>query len=187
MGWKIGSGVRIGLSYFDCKDVILGDNVRIGHFNVARTVSRLSIGEGTWISNLNYITGSLYVGSGWGSSLSVGQRCNIMSRHFFDVSGSISLGDGVTLAGRETQIWSHTMRMQDGHQVLVQGAVYVGNLAYIGARATILCCDLPAGCLVGTGSVVVKSFPENEYAQIIAGNPAMVKKTYPKNKPINEQ
>jgi len=103
-----------------------------------------------------------------------------MSHHFLDVGGSISLGDSVTLAGRDTQIWSHTMKMQDGKQVLVPVAVHVGNMAYVGAKVIVVCSDLPAWCLVGAGAVVVKSFPDNGEVQVIAGNPATVKRTYPK-------
>jgi acetyltransferase-like isoleucine patch superfamily enzyme len=180
-GWKIGKGVRIGLSYLDAANVTIGDEVHIGHFNVCKSVRVLEIGEGTWISNFNTFSGSHQRDKNWVSSIKIGQRCMIMSRHLFDAGGGITLGDEVTIAGREVHLWTHTMVHQDDHFALVAKPLVLGNHCYIGARATLLFCELPDSTMVGAGSVVTKSIAETDQILMLAGNPAVVKRQYPRN------
>jgi len=59
--------------------------------------------------------------------------------------------------------------------------VEIGADAYIGARATLVGCKLPSKALVGAGSVVTKDFADIHDRVLIAGNPAKVVKTYPRD------
>jgi len=175
--WRIGRGVRIGFSYLDARHVTLGDNVRIGHFNIIRGVKRLSVGDGTYIANFNHMFGASY--PNWASELEIGKQVNFMSRHFVDVCGPVRIGDRVVIGGRDTQFWSHTRTFVDSVPSLEPTSVCIGDDVYIGARAMLVSCDVPAGAVVGAGSVVTKSFASEACRLLIAGNPATIRKRYP--------
>lgn len=65
--WQLGRGVQIGLSYLDGGQIVLEDNVRIGHFNIIRGVKNFRVGTATYIANFNHIFGASY--GGWDSTL----------------------------------------------------------------------------------------------------------------------
>jgi acetyltransferase-like isoleucine patch superfamily enzyme len=178
-GWTIGQGTRIGLSFLDAKQVTIGDNVHIGHLNFFKNVQSLELGNGTWISNLNTFSGSWNHDDNWVCSIKTGKWCMIMSRHLFDVAGGIEMGDQVTIAGRDSHLWTHTLVFENGQTKLAAKPLRLGNSCYIGARATLLYCELPSGTIVGAGSVVTKSFePLAGRILMLAGNPAILKREY---------
>lgn len=177
-GWKVGRRVRIGLSYLDAAHVEIGDDVRIGHFNLVRSVARFVVGRGTTVVNLNTFSGARQRGDGWTRTLTLGDGVYIASRHFFDVAGDLTVGDGTIIAGRDTHLWTHSILLEPGGLELRPLSLRLGRRCYIGARATLLYCTLPDGCLVGAGSVVNKSFDPVDGSILIAGNPAVIRKTY---------
>ncbi len=177
--WQIGRGVHIGLSYLDTGQTVLEDNVKIGHFNIIRGVKNFRVGTGTYIANFNQIFGASYVD--WASTLSIGEHVNFMSRHFIDVGGSVTIGDRAVIGGRDTQFWSHTRAFVDGKPSLEPTCVSIGEDVYIGARATLVSCEVPPEAVVGAGSVVTKSFPPEDCRLLIAGNPAAIRKRYPRH------
>jgi len=179
LGWKIGRRVKIGLSYLEAAYVEIGDDVHIGHFNVMKAVRRFVVGPRTHISNFNMFSGNHMTGPGWLASVSIGPGCYVMSHHHFDLGGEIVIGAGSTLAGRDTHLWTHTIRIVEGKPELTPLNLRLGEGCYIGARATLLFCSLPDGCMVGAGSVVTRSFEPASGRLLIAGNPAVVCKTYP--------
>ena len=174
--WQIGSGVTIGFSYLNCGLVTLGDNVRIGHFNLVKGIKSLSIGTGTYLANYNHLFGASY--PDWASELKIGENVSFMSRHFVDVGGTVEIGDRAVIGGRETQVWSHTRTFVNGQPKLVATTVHIGADVYVGARAMLISCSVPAGAVVGGGSVVTKSFPPEDCRLLIAGNPASIRKRY---------
>ncbi len=183
MGWRVGRRVRIGLSYLDARQVEIADDVRIGHFNVVRSVAKLVVGRGTTVANWNVFAGAKESGGGWAKLVTLGERVYITSRHFFDVAGELTVGDGTIIAGRESHLWTHTILATPTGLELTPLALRIGRGCYIGARATLLYCSLPDGCLVGAGSVVTKTFAAGDGRILIAGNPARVRKTYPRFPP----
>lgn len=176
--WKVGRRVRIGCSYLDCAAVDLGDDVRIGHFNVLRGLQRFQVGERTYIANFNEFFGNGGAYESFKSVLIFGSGVNFMSHHFIDVGGTVTIGDGATIGGRDTHFWSHTRTFRNGIPCLEPTEVTVGPDVYVGARATLVGCSIPGGAVVGAGSVVTKSFAPEPQRLLIAGNPAAIRKRY---------
>jgi acetyltransferase-like isoleucine patch superfamily enzyme len=184
-GWKIGSKVKIGLSYIDSKEVIIKDNSRIDHFNIFRNLKKLHIGSGCYIANFNEIFGALYNGEQWESAFYLDDEAMIMSHHFFDVGGLTTIGQKTVVGGRDSQFWGHTRKYDENRQpILAALDINIGESVYIGARSTLIGSTIPAGTIVGAGSVVTgKEFKLDEDTDsiLIAGNPASIRKIY-KNK-----
>lgn len=178
-GWRIGQGVKIGFSYLDAEHVVLGDQVCIGHFNIVRHLKYMRIGDGSYIANYNQFFGGRYQDAKWSRKLVIGNNVQIMSRHFIDVAGDITIGNSTTIGGRDTQLWSHTLDFKNPDSPSLEPLnITVGDHVYIGARATLIGCGIPDLAVVGAGSVVTKTFPAATCRQLIAGNPAVVKKRY---------
>jgi acetyltransferase-like isoleucine patch superfamily enzyme len=175
--WSIGRNVRIGFSFIDAANVTIADNVRIGHLNVLRGLKTLSIGENTWMSNANQFFG-VYPAPEFQSALHIGKNCYIMSRHYIDLSGTVIIGDRVTLAGRDTHIWSHSFSIRGGKKAMSLAEVKLGDDAYVGARSTLILSSIPPSAIVGAGSVVTKSFEPESSPLLIAGNPATIRKRF---------
>jgi acetyltransferase-like isoleucine patch superfamily enzyme len=175
--WDIGSHCKIGLSYIESGNVSLGDNVTICHFNIFKGIRELKIGDEAYIKNFNNFYGSPHFPD-WPCALQIGTKAKIMSHHFIDVSGTITLGDDVIIGGRDTQIWSHTRLLKDKIPTLVHLPVWIENSTYIGARATLVGCKLPKNATIGAGSVITKDFSQEGEFILIAGNPGIVKRRY---------
>ena len=178
LGWKIGSRVRIGLSYLDALNVTIGDGVRIGHFNVVRSVKRLSIGPNTVIANFNAFFGTTY-GPDFPGIVDIGAEVSWMSHHFVDAAGNLQVSSQAVIAGRDTHFWTHEAQPFESGLRLMATRVEIGSGAYVGARATLLGCSVPPGAVVGAGSVVTKDFAPEPARLLIAGNPATIRKRYP--------
>jgi acetyltransferase-like isoleucine patch superfamily enzyme len=177
LNWEIGYGVKIGFSYIDAKNVVLGDHVRIGHFNVIRNLNHFRIGSNTYIANFNSIFGSAY--ADWASYLKIGQSVNFMSHHFLDASARIIIGNDATVGGRGSQMWSHTRAYDEyGNPFIKPIDISIGNGVYVGANTTLIGCSLPNNSVIGAGSVVTKNFEAELHPILIAGNPATIKKRY---------
>jgi acetyltransferase-like isoleucine patch superfamily enzyme len=182
LGWKIGSRVRIGLSLIDSEKVEIGDDVHIGHFNVFRELKELSIASNAWVSNFNELYGGRSNPIGFPCRLIIGRGAKIMSHHFIDAVGTVVIGDRATLGGRGIQVWSHSFRIHaDGVDSVDPITLQIHQDAYVGARATIVLSDIPAGAIVGACAVVTRSFAQESGRVLISGNPAQVLKRYPAN------
>lgn len=174
-GWEIASGVHIGFSFIDAEHVVLGAGAHIGHFNVIRSARSFSMGEGAYVKHLNDFFGRPPVGRFVDRSIEVGQRSLIMSRHFFDLSGTIVIGDDVIIGGRASQFWSHSRFKHLGGPELEPRRLDVGDRVYVGARATLVHCAIPCDAVVGAGAVLTKSFAAEPGEQLlIVGNPAEI-------------
>jgi acetyltransferase-like isoleucine patch superfamily enzyme len=181
LGCKIGSKVRIGLSYIDCDETILEDNVKIGHFNIIRRIKYFRVGKGSRIKNFNqfFFSGDKVSSPDWSGKLIIGENVSFMSHHFIDTGGSVEIGNNTIVAGRDTHFWSHSFQPVCDKLKHIRTRIEIGEYVYIGARATILGCSLPDKAIIGAGSVINKSFQSEENCRlVIAGNPATIKKRY---------
>lgn len=177
-GWNIGHTVKIGFSYIDADDVLIGDGVRIGNFNIIRNLRHLQVDTGSFIANFNQFYGNKYQDPQWKTCLIIRDHVLFMSHHFIDVAGTIEIGSKTVVGGRDTHFWSHSLVSENDSSKLVPLDIFIGKNVYIGARATLLGCSIPDAAIIGMGSVVTKSFSAEDCQLLIAGNPAMIKKRY---------
>jgi acetyltransferase-like isoleucine patch superfamily enzyme len=187
MGWKIGKQVKIGFSYIECDQVVLGDNILIRHFNIIRGLKHFQLGSNCYIANFNEFFGNNSSDEKWKNELILGEGVLFMSHHFIDVAGTVTIGSHTTIAGRNTQVWSHSLSYPNDVPDLVPMDVSIGKEAYIGARSTLIGCSIPDKAVIGAGSVVNKSFAAESCRLLIAGNPATIKKRYDKSIVIDGQ
>lgn len=175
--WDIQADVKIGLSYIDCDRVVLGKQVKIGHFNIITELRHFEMGEQSNLGNLNHISGRRDHPRWYGQFI-LGKNSRITSRHFVAAPGKVTIGDNTTIGGRDSQIWSHSLTYETGEAILNPLEVRIGADVYVGARATLVGCSIPNQAVVGAGSVVAKSFEQEEHRVLIVGNPATIKKRY---------
>ncbi|WP_117168564.1 hypothetical protein [Paraliobacillus sediminis] len=171
--WKIGKNVKIGLSIIDAQNVVLEDNVRIGHFNIFKGLKNIVFKNNSYMLNLNYVGSALYDESGWNREINVGEQTGIMSRHFFDASGGIYISDNVVIAGRSSEFWTH--QKANGEFGLIPKSVTIGSNSYIAAHVLFAPgVSIPNSTIVGLGSVINKVY--NEEKLLLVGNPALIKR-----------
>lgn len=174
-GWDIADDVVIGLSWIDIPEVVLAPGVRIGHFNQIKGGRRFEIGRNSYMKNFNQFLGpGLHDHHFPTCTFVMGAESRIMSRHFFDLSGDIVIGDDVNVGGRDSQLWSHSRFTRSGERTLAPKTLTVERGVYIGARATLVHCTIPAGAVVGAGAVVTRTLDVENVGDVIAGNPATV-------------
>ncbi len=184
-GYKIGKRVRIGFSIIDVGICEIGDDVKIGHFNVFSGTRDLSIGEHTRIGVLNIFRG--------GNTIKIGRYCDILRQneinsipepetvnvadptcilgdgcmigasHKIDFTDRVEFGKSVILGGRNSSVWTHNRQ--------ITMPVSVGDHSYLGSEIRIAPGGaIAANCIVGIGAVITKQL-KNEN-QLIAGVPA---------------
>lgn len=167
LGYKIGKKCYIGYSLILSKDVMIGDYVSIGHFNLIWNLISLKMLNGSRVGSFNWITG------GGIGNLTIKLNSSIRRFHFLEASGSIVIGNNSILAGRSSHFFTHGLspsNLDDVRPIIINDWCYIGSGVKIVPGV-----NIPDGCFVGMGSVVTKSFSEDY--KLIAGNPAMVKKT----------
>lgn len=168
LGAKIGDNCFIGAGVIlDARQIIIGNNVRIAPFNLMHRLERLYLGDGSRLNGFNWITGA---GTG---NFFLGRNSAITRLHFFEASGGIRIEENSIIAGRGTHFFTHGISSTNLDDVR---PVTIGAWSYIGSSSRFVPgCSIARGTFVGMGAVVTKACKE-EYV-LLAGNPAVVKKT----------
>lgn len=169
-GYKVGRGVRIGLSIIDSEGCEIGDDTRIGHFNVVIGVRRLTLGDHVRIGHLNIIRGGDEVIFGRyaelirmneinsipdpdvvnpvDSRITIGPGSIITTGHKIDFTDRVEIGRRVIIGGRNSSLWTHNRQRTK--------PISIGDFAYIGSEIRMAPgAAIPARCVVGIGSVIV--------------------------------
>lgn len=184
-GYKIGKRVKVGFSIVDAREVEIGDDVSIGHFNVFTGIKKLSIGEHSRIGVLNVFRGGEEIEIGRYCDILrlneinsipepdvvnetdprciIGDGCMIGASHKIDFTDRVEFGKCVILGGRNSSIWTHNR--QRTAPVVVGERTYLGSEIRVAPGAAIA-----PKCIVGLGSVITGKF-SNEY-RLVGGVPA---------------
>jgi len=187
-GYRIGRGVRIGLSPFiGVRQCTIGDGVRIGSFNAFVHVEELHIGAHTRIGFLNLIRGGKRVGLGpyvtilrqnvfnaivdgdflevVDSTLELGAGVAVSSGHWLDFSDRIVVGAHSIIGGRNSSFWTHNR--QRTRTIIVGAHCYLGSEIRVAPGV-----EVPPLCIVALGSVLAGRLEPAR--SLIGGNPAVV-------------
>ncbi len=110
--------------------------------------------------------------------MKVGKNCHIYSNivtsesHLIEIGDNVTISNGVQLITHDNSICKVCPELTDTF-----GFIHIGDNSFIGAKTVILPgVSLPNNTIVGSGSVVTKSFSEER--TILAGNPAKVVSTW---------
>jgi len=175
LGWDVAADAYVGLSYIGADAVKLGPGSHIGHFNIVRNIRSLELGRHAYVKDFNHIFGGTPAGMQGERSFRLGDNSNIMSRHFFDVGGTIAIGRDSLIGGRGTQIYTHSIITGGGGHRWRVADMVIGDGAMVFASAVLVHCHIPPGAIVAAGAVLTKSYePEPGQRLLIAGNPAII-------------
>lgn len=171
LGHKVNSRAKIGFSFIWLNQRLeLEKDSKIGHFNFIK-IDSISIGKSGYIGKFNNLNGPFNIvlaetaAIGNGNSiyraplgvtydkaeLRLGILSKITANHRLDLTRSIKIGDYSTIAGHETQIWTHAYYHDKSGpgRFRLDGEIEIGNNVYIGSR-----CIINMGLKIGDTVVV---------------------------------
>lgn len=143
----------------------------IGKFNLFKGNFTLILNKKSSIDKLNsFISGNWADNNSiFKQTITIGKGVLITKKHYFDVSGEISIGDNSFIGGIRSQFWTHGSLKEDTN-------ISIGNDCYISSGSKFAPGSSIANMtLVALGSVVSGKFLEEKV--LIGGNPAKVIKT----------
>lgn len=184
-GFEIDKTATIGFSWvLPDKRLVMGPNARIGHLNMIRSLDEVIMGEGSLIGTFNWITANLAGFSEPGldhriesrtSRLGLGRFSSVSTRHYFDCSDTIEIGEFSDIAGLRSVLLTHHMDIQIGHQSCQP--IHIGSHCFLSTNAVILGgASLPHHAILAAGAVLIDE--QTESYHLYAGCPARVKKQY---------
>jgi acetyltransferase-like isoleucine patch superfamily enzyme len=187
-GYQIGKGVRIGISPFiGVRQCRIGDNTRIGNFNVFFHIVSLEIGAHSQIGFFNIFRGGRQVCIGpyatilrlntfnaiidadflepVEATLDLGAGVVITSGHWLDFSERITVGSHTIIGGRNSSFWTHNRQRSR--------AIQIGHHCYLGSEIRLAPgVEIAPLCIVALGSVLVGQYRSPQ--SLVGGNPAIV-------------
>ncbi|MXP31103.1 acyltransferase [Parerythrobacter jejuensis] len=158
------------------KQLVLGRDAIIGSLTVIKGLSRLELGDGARLGNLNWITAVPANSADFfkhlpqrDPSLTIGREAAITHRHLIDCTGGVTIGAFATFAGWHSQIISHSFDFRAARQDAAP--IRVGEFAFVGSRCTLLKgSSLPDRSMIGAGSVY--ELDDTGPLGLYRGNPA---------------
>jgi acetyltransferase-like isoleucine patch superfamily enzyme len=184
-GYRIGKGVRIGLSLIDARECEIDEEVRIGHLNVVIGVKKLTIGDHVRIGHLNILRGGDEVRLGRYAEIIrmneinsipepdvvnpidprfiLGEGSVITTGHKIDFTDRVEIGRRTILGGRNSSLWTHNRQRTR--------PIDIGSFTYIGSEIRVAPGgSIPSRCIVGIGAVITGQLKEENF--LIGGVPA---------------
>ena len=172
---RIGDNVRIGSFnlFYRIGELRLEDHVSIGYFNLLRGGETIDIGAYAAILRLNIFNSIIEPDTvtPFEAVLRLGRGVVVTTGHWFDFSDRITVGDHTIIGGRNSSFWTHNRQRTR--------PIALGEHCYLGSEVRIAPgVQLPAYCIVALGSVLMGSYQPGR--SLIGGNPAVVQR------PLNE-
>jgi acetyltransferase-like isoleucine patch superfamily enzyme len=184
-GYRIAAGVRLGLCYLDCEELVIdagasiahgvaflhcgsvriGARAIVGSLNLFRGGRRIELDDYSQVLRLNVINAirNNDCTNEPDSSFYLGYGSVLTAEHRVDFTDRVRIGRCSILGGRNSSIWTHNVR--SGKPVEIGDYCYVGSEIRMAPGARIPDCSV-----VGLGSVVTR--PIEERYSLIAGVPA---------------
>lgn len=145
-----------------CKSIQLEDNAKIGHLNTAKGYFDLHMHSNSTIMNCNRFTSLGKSQTYSPPKLLMRKNAKIVSRHFFDLTSSIELGERSNFAGAYSQCWTHGFLYGNKKHARLDGDIVIGNDCYIGASCILLAgITMGDNITLGTGTTCSKSIDKS--------------------------
>jgi len=177
-GYKLHKTAQIGFSWIFPKNLIMEENSKIGHLNVAINLNKIHLMSGAKIGRSNWITGfSLNKNSKHFShqntrnpELIIGQESAITKQHHLDCTNQICIGNFTTIAGYHSQYLTHSINIEMNRQDSLP--ILIGDYCFVGTNVVILGgAILPSYSVLGAKSLLNKVHQNNFY--LYGGVPAI--------------
>jgi acetyltransferase-like isoleucine patch superfamily enzyme len=174
LGYHI-QGARIGFGTMIAVEEAVLESCKIGPFNLFAGPMTIHIRRGASIGNRNeficgyWILRDEYKDSHYSHFLEICDEALITSRHYFDLSGSLVLGERSWIAGIDSQFWTHGAGVQD-RDIKIASNCYIGSAVRFSPGSSIA-----DRVVVAMGSVVSGELPESN--ALVGGVPAKVLKS----------
>ena len=200
LGYKISFKSQLGLfSFIVAKTVYVEDDVKIKPFSIILDCDNVSLLKGARIYRFAFIHGlksftigmNSIVGANTiiygrfsdrlllkvedGGNFSLGLNSVIGNKHYYDLSGNITIGNNVVIGGTQTQFFTHGY---DCYRNFSYGNITIGDDCYIGTSVLVLAgITIASETVIAAGTVVCKSCKEKG---VYGGNPIRMIKTDPR-------
>ena len=174
LGYRI-RGARIGWGTIIAVEEAVLESCRIGPLNLFVGPIKIYIHRGASIGNRNefvcgyWVLRDEYRLAYYLRSLEVCEGALITSRHYFDLSGLLVLGERSWIAGVDSQFWTHGAGVTD-RDIRIGSDCYLGSAVRFSPGSSI-----GDHVLVAMGSVVSGQIAESN--ALIGGVPAKVLKS----------
>jgi acetyltransferase-like isoleucine patch superfamily enzyme len=174
LGYRVQDS-RIGFGTIIAVDEAIIESSRIGPFNIFVGPMKIHIHQGTSIGNRNeficgyWVLRDEYKYAHYLRSFEVCDDALITSRHYFDLSGSLVLGERSWIAGIDSQFWTHGAGIKE-RDIKIGSDCYIGSAVRFSPGSSI-----GDNIVVAMGSVVSGALPDSN--ALVGGVPAKVLKS----------
>ncbi len=156
----------------------LAPSASIGTGTVIRSVRLVRFAENSHVLQWNWISavpafGRAFPDDDRPGTFVLGRESALMSRHYLDVSGGLSIGEFTSVAGVRSTVITHGIDTEQNVQR--PHAVAIGDRCLVGSNVVLVPgVTVPDGCLVAMGSVLKGELPLAGH--LYAGNPATARR-----------
>ncbi|GAA2081875.1 hypothetical protein GCM10009758_32040 [Microbacterium hatanonis] len=161
LGWQVGKGGSVGPGlYFAIDSVVLGENARIGPFNVFKGLAAVEVDDFGRIGQWNWLSAASPLrAAGAPGTVSIGRHSALTSRHYIDASGGISIGHHTTVAGVRSTFITHGIDWRTSSQTY--RSITIGDYSLISSNVQITPgSQIGSRVVVGMGATVAGSLSD---------------------------
>ena len=158
--YTIEKNVHIGFgTVINCAKLRIGKDSVLGRLVRVKNIDSFVVGKNSLVNSSCMFCGPVPSLKSFQRDVTIGDFANIQCGHYFDVVAPIEIKDYVTLAGKETQIFTHSFDIEGNR---LDGSVEIGNHVYIGSRCIInLGVAIADKVVLQAGTVLNKSLEES--------------------------
>ena len=158
--YHIAKNVSIGFgTVINCGALEIGQGSTIGNLVRIKNIDCMKIGEKSLVNSSCMFCGPIEALKTYQRDVSIGHHANIQCGHYFDVVAPITMKDYVTIAGKGTQMFTHSFDIEGNR---LDGAIEIENHVYIGSSCIInLGVQIGNNIVLQAGTVVNKSIEES--------------------------